>query len=112
MMFTARLLLQVILPGLAGFFLSKFLLIANLAAHAPDLPASKYLAVIATGLLTFALAAALRGVSVHLLRRMRPARAQLTLPPCSCPPYPRRKENDGRVTDDEIYLAWAWQPAA
>jgi len=74
MMLTARLLLQVIFPGIAGFFVSKLLLIPQVMALAPYLPRPEYLAVAATGLLTFALAAVLRGWSVPLLRRMRPAR--------------------------------------
>lgn len=75
MMFTARLLLQVIFPGIAGFMLSRLILIPQVMALSPYLPSPEVLAIAATGFLTFAMAAVLRGWSLPVLQRLRPARS-------------------------------------
>jgi len=71
MFFPLRLVLHVLLPGVAGFMLSKTWIIPQVMALAPLLPSPATLAVGATGLLTFAMAAVLRGWWIDHLRRWR-----------------------------------------
>ncbi len=56
-----NLLMYVILPGITGFTVSYVVVIPQILAFNPTLPVFTLASVTATGLLTFAMAAVLRG---------------------------------------------------
>ena len=72
MMLMIKTLMHVIFPGVAGFMISKALILPQLITWTAYLPGGALMCIVATGLLTFAMASVLRGWSIRLTRRLGP----------------------------------------